>query len=126
MKDNAAATTAAGIIVVLWVAALFLWAKPPTGYGKTLRVLLATNGGGWLLVLSVAVAGGGGHPPPFLYLALPIWLLNLLLLPAAATILWLCRKEAGERKSYLAVAAAYVVANVIVLYVIPIAWVYLH
>jgi hypothetical protein len=123
MKEEAA-KIAGGLIVLLWVAALFLWAKPFSGYGRLSRALLAANAGGWLLLLSVA--GVSGHPPPVLFWALLFWLLNLLLLPVTSTILWLCRKDAGERKSYLAVAFAYVVANVLALYVVPVSWAYLH
>ena len=123
MKDEAV-MIAAGVIAVMWVAALFLWATPATGYGKLSRALLAVNAGGWLLGLSAA--GVGGHPPPVVFWSLLFWLLNLLLLPVASTILWLCRRDAGERKSYLAAASAYVVANVLALYVVPVIWLYLR
>ena len=123
MSDEATLIVA-GIVAPLWVVALFLWAKPASGYGRLARALLAANACGWLLVLPVVDVSG--HPPPVVIWALLFWLLNLLLLPVASTILWLCRKDAGERKFYLAVASAYVVANVLALYVVPVAWAYLH
>ena len=123
MSDEAA-LIAVGIIAVLWAAVLFLWAKPATGHGKLARALLAANACGWLLLLPFA--GASGHPPPVVIWALLFWPLNLLLLPVAATILWLCRRDGAERKSYLAAAAAYVAANVLALYVIPVIWSYLH
>lgn len=112
----------AGIVVVLWVAALFLWAKPITEYGKWARALLAANGAGWLLGLAVAEVPG--HPPPVVVFVVLFWPLNLLLLPAASVILWVCRRDA-EGGAYLTVAAAYVVVNVFLLYVVPLGWMYL-
>ena len=50
------------------------------------------------------------------------WLLNLILLPAIAVVLWMCRKDQQERerKSYLAIAWTYLALNVLLLDVFPI------
>jgi hypothetical protein len=48
--------------------------------------------------------------------------MNFVLLPASATILWICRRNREERASYLAIASVYVMMNIAVLYVVPQFW----
>jgi hypothetical protein len=50
------------------------------------------------------------------------WLLNLVLLPAAAFALWASYREREERIPYLAIASTYIMVNLAVLFVIPIVW----
>lgn len=111
-----------GAVAALWVAALFLWAKPSTEYGRWARALLAFNGAGWLLGSLLAYVPG--HTPPIVYLVVLFWPLNLLLLPAASVMLWVGHRGEGERGAYLLAAFAYVVVNVLMLYVVPVIWVY--
>ena len=102
--------------VASFVVICYLWQRPVTGYGKLTLKLCAVNALGWFIVLSLP---DRGHPPPYLFPALLFWLLNLLLQPAAATVLWLCRKDGAEKPAYLAAASAYVVMNIAVLYIMP-------
>ncbi len=105
-----------GSIVITFLAISYLWKKPITDFGKISLKLCVLNAAGWLIVLPMSKEG---HPPPFLFPALLFWLLNILLLPAAATVLWLSRKDGQERLSYLVVAATYVVINIVLLYILP-------
>ena len=63
-----------------------------------------------------------GHPPPFLIPTALFWLINLVLLPAAAFALWASYREREERIPYLVVASSYIILNLAILFVIPIVW----
>ena len=106
-------------VVALFSATCFLWLKPISDCGKLARKLCLVNALGWVLLLLLS---GRGHPPPFLFPALLFWLINLPLLPATAIALWLCRQGHDEPAPYLAVAAAYVVMNAVVLFILPLVW----
>ncbi|MCA1816701.1 MAG: hypothetical protein LC746_09895 [Acidobacteria bacterium] len=113
-----------GLAVIISVSSFFTWAKPATNDGRSSRKLCVVNAAGWLLLLPVL--GEKGHPPPFIFWVLLFVPLNFVLLPMTATALWVCRRDGRERKAYLAAAFGYVVANVSVLFVVPLIWLYLH
>lgn len=119
-----AAKIVIGLAAIFFLASVFTWAKPVTDDGRSSRKLCVVNVTGWLVLLPLL--GISGHPPPFLFWLVPFWLLNFLLLPMTATALWVCHRERREREVYLAVALVYVVANVSVLFVVPLIWLYLH
>ena len=50
-------------------------------------------------------------------------LANLVLLPAAFFALWRSHKEREERIPFVAVASTYIALNLVVLFVVPFAWV---
>ena len=106
-------------VVALFVAASLLWRKPVSDSGRLSLKLCLVNALGWLLILPLS---GGGHPPPFLFPTLLFWLVNLVLLPAAAAALRVCYRRREERASYLAVAMAYVAMNAVLLFVVPAVW----
>lgn len=118
MSDLFIRITIAGL-VALFIAACFRWVKPVSDCGRLSRKLCLVNALGWILLLPLS---GTGHPPPFFFPALLFWLINLPLLPAATVALWICRKGRDEKSSYLAVASAYVVMNVAVLFIVPLFW----
>lgn len=99
-------------------AIIFLWKRPATKLGKLSLSLCAVNAVGWLIVIML-LPEPGGHPSPGVFAIVPFWLLNLALLPAAAILLWACRRGGRERGWYVAAASAYVTLNVIVLYGLP-------
>jgi hypothetical protein len=105
-----------GSTVIIFLVLSYLWKKPTTDFGKISLKLCAVNAMGWLIILPLS---DRGHPPPFLFPALFFWLLNLLLLPATATVLWLSRKDGQEKRAYLVAASIYVTMNVVVLYALP-------
>ena len=112
--------TLVAIVVTLFLAAVFTVVKPKSEGGKLARRLCVANVIGWFILLPLSTAG---DPPPFLILGSLLWLANLILMPAAAMALRVSHKEHDERTSYLAVASAYVLTNVMILFVIPLIWV---
>lgn len=94
-----------------------LWKRPVTTNGKYSLILSGVNALSWFVVLPLVETTG--HPPPFLVVGYVLWLLNLPLLIANATILWITRKSSEERRSYLIVAATYVVLNLLILCGLP-------
>ena len=124
MKQKSNVTEFVVKISVLSVATLFLvlcilWKKPVSDGGKLSFKLCLVNALGWFFVLPLS---DRGHPPPFLFPLLLFWLINLPLLPAAGVALWVSYKGRGERASYLAIASAYVVMNIVILFILPLAW----
>ena len=106
-------------VVAIFIAICVLWKKPVTDCGKLIRKLCLVNAVGWLLILPLS---DRGHPPPFLFPLLLFWLVNLPLLPAAAVVLWTCRKGREEKSLFLAVTSTYVVINMAVLFILPLIW----
>ena len=106
-------------VLALFVAVCLFWNKPVSDCGKLSLKLCLINALGWLLIL---ILSDRGHPPPFLFPGLLFWLINLPLLPATAVTLWVCRREREEKASYLVLASAYVVLNIVVLYILPLIW----
>jgi hypothetical protein len=94
--------------------------KPMSTGGKLARKLCIANAVGWLIILPLSTTG---HPPPFLFPTILFWLVNLVLLPATASAVWVSYKERAERTLYLAVASTYVAMNAVVLFVVPLVWV---
>lgn len=93
--------------------------KAPSDGGRLSRKLCIINAVGWLFILPLS---NTGHPPPWLIPMVLFWLLNLVLLPAAAFALWASYREREERIPYLAIASTYIMVNLAVLFVIPIVW----
>ena len=106
-----------GLTVCVFLALSYLWKYPLTDFGKMSWRLCVVNAVGWLIILPFSERG---HPPSWLFPTLLFWLLNLILLPAIAVVLWMCRKDQQERKSYLAIAPTYLAPNVLLLYIYPI------
>ena len=104
---------------MLFLIVCLLWKKPVSDCGKLSFKLCLVNALGWFIIVPLS---GSGHPPPFLFPALLFWLVNLPLLPATVIALWVCRKDREEKAAYLAVAWAYVVMNIVILFVLPLAW----
>ena len=109
-----------GLVVITFVFLFLLLTKPVRGGGRLARKLCIANAVGWLFILPLSSTG---HPPPFLIPMALFWLINLVLLPAAAFALWASYKERGEGIPYLAVASSYIVMNLVILFVIPFVWV---
>jgi hypothetical protein len=105
------------LTVCFFLALCYLWKKPITDFGKVSLRICVVNAVGWFIILPF---DDRGHPPSFLFPTLLFWLLNLILLPAIAVVLWMCRRDREERKSYLAIASTYLALNVILLYIFPI------
>ena len=93
-----------------------VWQRPVTTSGKYSFILSVVNALSWLIVLSL---GTTGHPPPFLMIGLLLWLLNLPLLIANTTLLWVARKSREERRGYLIVGSTYLVLNIVALCILP-------
>ena len=106
-----------GLTVCVFLVLCYLWKTPLTDFGKISLRLCVVNAIGWFVVLSFSERG---HPPSWLFPTLLFWLLNFILLPAIAVVLWMCRKDQEERKSYLAIASTYLALNVVLLYIFPI------
>lgn len=105
--------------VIIFVSVSLSLAKPVSGGGKLSLKLCIANAVGWLIILPLSNIG---HPPPFLIPTVLFWLINIVLLPAAAIALWVGHKEREERIPYLAVASTYVAMNLVVLFVVPFVW----
>jgi hypothetical protein len=103
--------------VGLFLTVCYLWKKPVTDFGRISLRLCFVNSVGWLILLLLPERG---HPPPYLFPLIGFWLLNFILLPAVAVVLWMCRRDHQERKSYLAIALTYVGLNVLMLDVVPV------
>ncbi|MEO8435625.1 MAG: hypothetical protein ABI596_12075 [Pyrinomonadaceae bacterium] len=108
-------------VIIAALAASFLiicglWQRPITTNGKYSLILSAVNALSWFIVLPLETSG---HPPPFLIVGYGLWLINVPLLIANATILWITRKSNEERRAYLIVASTYVVLNLLILCVLP-------
>ena len=108
-----------GLVVIIFVFLFLILTKPVSGGGRLSRKLCVANAVGWLFILPLSSTG---HPPPFLIPTALFWLINIVLLPAAAFALWTSYKEREERISYLAVASSYIVVNLAILFVIPLVW----
>jgi hypothetical protein len=105
-----------GSIVIIFLAVSYLWKKPITDFGKISLKVCVANAAGWLIILPLS---DRGHPPQFLFPAVLFWLLNFLLLPAAATVLWLSHRDGQEKRAYLVATSIYITMNVVMLYVVP-------
>jgi len=106
-------------VVIIFVFLFLILTKPVSGGGRLSRKLCVANAVGWLFILPLSSTG---HPPPFLIPTALFWLINIVLLPAAAFAIWTSYKEREERISYLAVASSYIVVNLAILFVIPLVW----
>ena len=107
------------VIVILFVFVCLCVVKPVSGGGRLSLKLCIANAVGWLIILPLSSVG---HPPPFLIPTVLFWIINVILLPAAAIALWVSHKEREERMPYLAVASTYVAMNLVVLFVVPFVW----
>ena len=105
-------------VATLFLIICLLWERPISDGGKLSLRLCAVNAAGWLLVLPLTFSEGG-HPPVWLFPLSLFWLVNLPLLPAAAVALWVCYKWREEGVPYLAIASAYVLMNIVFLFVLP-------
>ncbi len=121
MSDSIAKLIIFAAVSGFLVSCIF-WTKPVSDSGKLSLKLSAVNASGWLLILLLQL-WAGGHPPIWLFPAILFWLINLPLLPATAVSLWMCGKSREERGPYLAIAAAYILGNVGVLFILPLVWV---
>jgi len=106
-----------GLIVGVFLAICYLWQRPLTDLGKVSRRLCVLNAVGWAIML--LPWSNKGHPPSIVIAIWIFWLLNLILLPVIALLLWICRNDHYERKSYVATASIYLALNIVVLYVVP-------
>jgi hypothetical protein len=109
-----------GVVVIMFVSVSLMLTKPVSDGGRLARKLCIANAAGWLFILPLS---SRGHPPPFLIPTVLFWLINLVLLPAAAFALWASYKEHAEEIPYLAVASSYIVLNLVILFVVPFVWV---
>jgi hypothetical protein len=103
----------------VFLSASLILAKPVSDGGRLARKLCIANAAGWLFILPLS---NTGDPPPFLIPLTFFWLINLVLLPAAAFALWASYRQREERIPYLAVASSYIVVNLAILFVIPVVW----
>lgn len=108
-----------GVVVLTFICVALVVTGPVSSGGRLARKLCIANAVGWLCILPLSTTG---HPPTFLFPMIIFWLVNLLLLPAAASALWASHKEREESVSYLAVASSYIVLNRILLFITPAVW----
>lgn len=106
-----------GVVAVLFIALSLTLIQPVSDGGRLTRKLCIGNAAGWICILPLSTRG---HPPPFLFPALLFWLINLVVLPAAATALWNSHKGREELLPFVAVASTYIAINVMVLFVVPV------
>jgi hypothetical protein len=109
-----------GLVILLFVVAMFTVAKPKSGSGTLARKLCIANAIGWLILLPLS---SSGSPPQFLIPGLLFWLINTVLMPASVVALVVSLKERTERTGYLLVTSTYVAINIVVLFIVPLAWV---
>ena len=105
-----------GVVVITFVSVTVVLTKPVSGGGRLARKLCIVNAMGWLFILPLSTTG---HPPAFLIPTILFWLINLVLLPAAASALWASYKEREESAPFLAMASSYIAMNIVFLFVIP-------
>ena len=105
-----------GLTVSIFLALCYLCKTPLTDFGKISLRLCFFNAIGWFIILPFPERGS---PLSWSFPALLFWLLNFILLPAIVVVLWMCRKDHEERKSYLAIASTYLALNVVLLYIFP-------
>ena len=105
-----------GVMAVTFVAVSVVLLKPVSGGGRLARKLCIANAVGWFFILPLSTTG---HPPAFLFPTILFWLINLVLLPAAAFALWTSYKDREENVPFLGVASSYVVLNIVLLFVVP-------
>lgn len=108
-----------GVVAIAFVSVSLVLIKPVSDGGRLARKLCIANAVGWLLILPL---GNAGHPPTFLIPAILFWLVNLVLLPAAASALWSSHKERVEGVAFLAVTTTYTFVNLAILFVVPSVW----
>jgi hypothetical protein len=108
-----------GVVVLAFICVSLVVTRPVSGGGRLARKLCIVNAVGWICILPLSTTG---HPPAFLFPMILFWLVNLVLLPAAATALWTSHKKREESVPYLAVASSYIILNLVVLFVIPALW----
>lgn len=104
------------VVAIVFIAASLSLTKPVSDGGRLTRKLCIGNAVGWLLLSPLS---NSGHPPPVLIPLLLFWLINLVLLPAAATALWASYKEREEGFPFVAVASSYILMNLVTLFVVP-------
>lgn len=97
--------------------ALFIWKRPVTHTGKLSLWLCLANVASWLIVVSLMTESG--HPPPWLMVGVAVWVLNLPLLIAIGTLLWVSFRTREEKRAYLAVALTYLALNSLFLFIVP-------
>jgi hypothetical protein len=105
------------VCVVVFFLVLCFWRKPITRNGDTALKLSIVNAIGWLIVIMLPHRGFDDPLAPvgvFVF-----WLVNCVLLPALAVVLWVCRRDGEERNAFLAIAAGWLTINVIVLFIVP-------
>jgi hypothetical protein len=86
-------------------------------FRQNIPELCALNAVGWAIVL--LPWSNKGHSPTVLVPIAIFWLLNFILLPVIGLLLWICRNDRHERKSYVATVALYLALNITVLYIVP-------
>ena len=109
-----------GVVAIGFILVSVFLTKPDSSGGRLSRKLSIANAVGWLLIVPLS---NRGHPPPSLIPMILFWLANLVLLPAAFFALWKSHKEREERIPFVAVGLTYVAFNLVVLFVVPFAWV---
>ena len=109
-----------GVIAIGFIFVSLFLTKPDSSGGRLSRKLSIANAVGWLLIVPLS---NKGHPPPSLIPMILFWLANLVLLPAAFFALWKSHKEREERIPFVAVGLTYIALNLVVLFVVPFAWV---
>ena len=108
-----------GIAAVMFISLSLTLTKPVSDGGRLARKLCIANAAGWILILPLS---NKGHPPPSFIAIVLFWLVNLVLLPAAAAALWTSYKGREEGFAFVAVASTYLAINLAVLFVIPVIW----
>lgn len=103
--------------MVLFYAVGLIVLKPASRGGRLVLLLNLINAFGWIVVVLLP---GEGHPPLWLYVMFLFYPLSLVMMPAATVALWKIYKEGDEAKTYVVASGLYVLANFIVLVVIPI------
>lgn len=104
------------VVLAIYVVVCAAWKRPRTYAGGLAFKLSLVNVASWAIVLPL---DNTGHPPPQVIVGGLLWLLNLPLLVAIISALWVALKSRQEDFTYLIVAIAYVFLNVTLLLIVP-------
>lgn len=103
--------------MVLTYAIGLILLKPGSRGGRLVLLLNLISALGWIVIVLLP---GEGHPPLWLYVMFLFYPLSLVMMPGAIVALWKVYQEGDETKTYVVASSLYVLANFIVLVVIPI------
>ena len=104
-------------VLLIYIIVCAIWRRPRTEAGKLTLKLCLLNSVCWVIVLLLDTKG---HPPPVLIIGFILWLLNLPLLIATITALWVAFRNGQEDFSYLVGTTNYVALNIVALWIVPV------